>query len=77
MSKRRIESVPDLIDRWPSQVALAADIGEADATIVRMWRYRQRIPAEYDVRIVAAAKARNIPVDFELLAKLRATEAAA
>lgn len=66
------ESVIDLIALWPSQTTLAADLGEADATLVRMWKYRQRIPADYDVRIVDAAKARGLPVSFETLARLRA-----
>lgn len=66
------ESVPELIDLWPSQTTLAADLGEEDATLVRMWKYRQRIPAEYDVRIVDAATARGLPISFETLARLRA-----
>lgn len=55
--------------------ALAEDIGEDDAT-VRMWKYRRAIPANYDVRIVNAAKTRNIFLSFETLARIRAGESA-
>lgn len=63
-------TVAELIDLW-SSVELAADLGIEDATVVRMWKYRQSIPAEYDLPIVRAAKRRKFPVDFELLARLR------
>lgn len=70
MKRSAPSTVEDLIDLW-SPAELAADLGLPDATIVRMWKYRQSIPAEYDTRIVEAARKRKFRVSFELLARLR------
>lgn len=73
----KISSVSELIDLWSSPAEMAADLGMIDPTIVRMWKYRQRIPATYDLKIVEAAKRRKFPVTLLLLAELRALEGAA
>lgn len=70
MKRAAPSTVAEVIDLW-SPAELAADLGIGDATVVRMWKYRQSIPAEYDLPIVRAAKRRKFPINFELLARLR------
>ena len=61
----------NVIGRWPSREDLAADLNETPASI-RMWFHRNRISAKFDVRLVAAAKKRNIFLTYEELAHARA-----
>lgn len=70
----------DILDLWPSTKELTADSGAA-AESVRKWRQRGRIPSEYWLPIVEAAKRRVAEggpkaesfarVTLELLARLQ------
>jgi hypothetical protein len=62
----------EIIDRWPSLTAYAADIGVRYGT-AQVMRYRGSIPAKYWKRVVAAAARRGIDgVSLELLASIEA-----
>lgn len=52
-----LKSHTEIIDLWPSQEALAADIG-LSASAVRKWRQRRRIPSEAWPAIVDASNRR-------------------
>jgi hypothetical protein len=69
-----LKSHADIIDLWPSQEALAAEIGQG-AAAVRKWRQRRRIPSDYWLPLVAAAKRRGdgrfADLTVELLAELQ------
>ena len=59
-----------LIDEFASQASLAKAIG-VEAPTVRMWKYRDRLPAEHFSAVVEAARAEGIAgVSFELLYSL-------
>lgn len=50
-----VQNFRDVIDLWETAEALAADIG-ATAPQVRKWKQRDSIPADWWLRVVAAAK---------------------
>jgi hypothetical protein len=65
-------SFRDVIGRWPTTRAFARDAG-CSPTLVRQWRHRDSVPAQYWPRIVEGASRRGIaPVDLRLLAQLAA-----
>jgi hypothetical protein len=65
-------SFRDVIARWPNTRAFARDAG-CSPTLVRQWRHRDSVPAQYWPRIIEGAARRGIvPVDFRLLAQLAA-----
>lgn len=55
---------------WPTLSALAADLGKPYPTVAA-WKQRGSIPAQYDVDLVRAAKARGHDLTFEDLALAR------
>lgn len=55
---------------WKTSVEMADDLGEKHTT-VRSWRNRGSIPADRDLRIVAAARARGYALTTDHLALLR------
>lgn len=60
------ETVARIIDKFPSQVALAEAIGAAQSTVA-YWKRRGVIPARQQQKILEAARARQIdisPADF-------------
>lgn len=62
----------DVIARWPTTRAFARDAG-CTPTLVRQWRHRDFVPAQYWPRIVDGAARRGIGlVDVKLLAELAA-----
>jgi hypothetical protein len=62
----------DVIARWPTTRAFARDAG-CSPTLVRQWRHRDSVPAQYWPRIVEGAARRGIAlVDLKLLAQLAA-----
>ena len=62
----------DVIARWPTTRAFARDAG-CTPTLVRQWRHRDFVPAQYWPRIVEGAARRGITViDVKLLAELAA-----
>ena len=62
----------DLIARWPTTRAFARDAG-CSPTLVRQWRHRDFVPAQYWPRIVEGAARRGIPlISASLLADLAA-----
>lgn len=64
-----------VIDLWPSLGDFARAV-DCDYGTAKKWRSRNSIPADWDTRVVAAAKADDLDmVSFELLARLRAPEA--
>jgi hypothetical protein len=65
-------SFRDVIGRWPTTRAFARDAG-CSPTLVRQWRHRDSVPAQYWPRIVEGAGRRGIAsVDLKLLAQLAA-----
>jgi len=60
----------NIISRWPSRKALAADMGEPITTI-HMWAHRNSIAGKFDVKLVSAAKRRGIYLTYEELAQTR------
>ncbi len=59
-----------VIAHWPTTRAFARDAGCSPA-LVRQWRHRDSVPAQYWPRIVEGAARRGIVlVDFKLLAQL-------
>lgn len=67
------QTFADVINLWPSAVALAEDVGVKEVT-ARAWRARG-IPAEYWTGVVAAALVRGFEgVTLELLAELAAAQ---
>ena len=69
-------SIPDLIAQWPTIGEFAADVG-CGYEAARKMRDRRSIAPEHWGRVVAAAKAKNIPgISFEWLAAQRAKLAA-
>jgi hypothetical protein len=66
------DSPKTLLALWPSQEALASDIG-ATVSAIRKWAQRGSIPAEYWAAMVGAACGRAIPgVTLEALAAMHA-----
>jgi len=61
----------EIIDLWPSRIGLADDVG-ATLNNVDIWYYRKRIPARRDVDFIRAARARDLPLTYEILAHSRA-----
>ncbi|MCB9943017.1 MAG: hypothetical protein H6851_05275 [Geminicoccaceae bacterium] len=70
-----MQSFKDIIRRWDSTSALAADIGQPTKT-VQMWLFRDRIPAVRWTKIVAAAHLRGWDdINLGLLASLASKKA--
>jgi hypothetical protein len=65
-----------VIAHWPTTRAFARDAG-CSPTLVRQWRHRDSVPAQYWPRIVEGAARRGIVlVDLKLLAHLAARRGA-
>jgi hypothetical protein len=66
-----------IIDLWPTMSALATDVGLHDKyQTVAAWKRRDRIPPDYWIAVVRAAKRRDLPVTYETLASAAAKTAA-
>jgi len=64
-----------LIDAFESPAALARAVG-VEPVIVRMWKYRDRLPAAHFPAVVAAAEEQGVrDVSYELLYALAARRA--
>lgn len=63
-------SFRQIIERWPSRSALADDVS-VPVIVVHRWHQRASIPAKYDVRLLDAASARNIPLNWRELMDAR------
>jgi hypothetical protein len=62
----------DVIGRWPSTRAFARDAG-CSPMLVRQWRHRDAVPAQYWLGIAEGAARRGIAtIDVALLAALAA-----
>jgi hypothetical protein len=70
------ETFRDVIAIWPTPDAMAEDIGHT-AFAVRQWKTRDRIPAEWWLRVIAAAKKRRRSIRFEDLDRIRGQRDAA
>ena len=69
---RRMKTFADIINLWPTAEELARDLG-VTGLVVRAWRNRESIPAEYWTAIAEAARKRKIRgVTLELFAGLAA-----
>jgi hypothetical protein len=67
-----LPSFRDVIGRWPTTRAFARDAG-CSPTLVRQWRHRDSVPAQYWPGIVDGAARRGIAlVDLKLLVQLAA-----
>ena len=53
---------------WPSVDVVALDVG-ASPSLVRMWQFRENIPASHWKRLVEAAQDRDIPLTYRMLAE--------
>lgn len=52
-------TVADIISSWGTMQSLADDLGEQYVTVAN-WKWRKSIPSKYWLRIVEAAKARDL-----------------
>lgn len=59
---------------WPRLSDLAADLGCPYPTVAA-WKHRGRVPADYDLPLIAAAKCRGHKLTLEQLAKSRSARA--
>lgn len=59
-----------IMSRWPSRQMLAVDLN-VPVIVVHRWHQRASIPAKYDVRLLEAASARNIPLNWRELMDAR------
>jgi len=55
---------------WPSIAALASDLGRPYQTVAA-WKLRGRIPADYDLDLIEAARKRGKRLTLEELAEAR------
>lgn len=62
--------VEAVLSLWPSMSELARDL-DLDPTVVRMWKRRKWIPADYDYAIVRAGRKRGITIQLETIALIR------
>lgn len=58
---------------WPKLTDLAADLGMSYQTVAA-WKRRGRIPAEYDLRLIDAARRRGGQLTLSTLALARASK---
>lgn len=65
-------SMENILHIWPSMAELAADLGKPYQTVAA-WKQRGRIPADYDLRLIEAAKKRGKHLTLEQLAHARLT----
>jgi hypothetical protein len=64
------ETFRDVIALWPTPDVMADDLGHSHFA-VRQWKTRDRIPAEWWLRVIAAAKKRRRSIRFEDLDRIR------
>ena len=55
---------------WPTWKELSDDLG-VPYTTVWSWKVRNRIPADYEQKIIAAAKARGVELTLQDFADVR------
>lgn len=67
-----MQTIPDIINLWPTVSAFAADVG-ISYSLAKMWRKRASIPATRWLDVVRAAESRRLPVTLDLLAQAAAT----
>lgn len=64
---RNLETHADIIELWPSVPELARDVGFAYVNVWK-WHSKKTIPPEWWVLVVEAARRRDLPVTYEILA---------
>ena len=55
---------------WPTMASLAVDLGKPYQTVAA-WKLRGRIPADYDLDLIEAAKRRGHKLTLSALAEAR------
>lgn len=55
---------------WPTLAALAQDLGKPYPTVAA-WKQRGRIPADYDLDLIEAAKRKGAVLTLDQLAQAR------
>lgn len=60
----------EILSRWPSLKAVAADVGKPFIVVYR-WKTRNSIPAKYDMCLIEGASARNITLNWRELMQSR------
>ena len=66
---RDMEDFKQIIRSWPSDSAMAEDLGVSQGAVA-MWKHRNSIPPRYWVDTVKAAKKRKIKLTLEGLHEL-------
>lgn len=66
----QLDSFQSVIDLWPSRKAMADDL-DVKLHRIHHWHHRNRIPADFDLRLLSAASKRNIPLHWRQLMGLR------
>lgn len=56
---KKNQAILDILNRWPSRRAMAADVGK-DIIVIHRWFQRESIPPEYDATLIDAAAQRGI-----------------
>ena len=64
-----ITSHKDIIELWPSQAVFGREINQPYSKVIK-WYLRERIPAEYWLRIVTAAHVHDFPITVKMMAEL-------
>lgn len=65
----------DIINLWPTVAEFSRDV-QQDYDKVKKWKRRNSIPCENWMRVVGAAKDRDIPLSLEMLARISERKAA-
>jgi len=71
-----MQSVPDIIEKLGGATALADQLGIKATTTVASWKDRKSIPIEHWPKLLDAASAKGIDLNYEQLVKLHAEVAA-
>jgi hypothetical protein len=70
---KKLSSFVDIVDLWESYPAMAVDLGlerRPGSEVVRKWRERSHIDSRWWVAILKTAKAREVGLTADLLAKI-------
>jgi hypothetical protein len=69
--QQAVRTFVDVIDQWPSIMAMAEDLEEKPSTVSK-WRQRNRIPPEHWRLLVQRARRRRYPIDEVKLVEIAA-----
>jgi len=68
IKNNKVTTHKQIIELWPSIGSVCADLDEKFST-VKQWKYRNSIPSDRWVKIVEAARERDIALTYTMLAE--------